>query len=138
MKEATLTYRGTVYPWQCDAMGHLTTRFYLAAFDEASWHFLYEAGFDPAFIRERGVGWADVRHEIEYFRELRAGDLYTIDGTPLRIGNSSIVYQLDLRAIGSGHACARLVATSVQFDLHQRRAIPVLPEVRERLLSWLG
>jgi len=48
MTEPRITYRGVVYPWQCDAMGHFTTRFYMAVFDEAAWHFLWEAGFDPA------------------------------------------------------------------------------------------
>ena len=26
--KARETYRGVVHPWQCDVMGHLTTRFY--------------------------------------------------------------------------------------------------------------
>ena len=138
MTEARVTYRGVVYPWQCDSMGHFTTRFYMAVFDEAAWHFLWEVGFDPATVTERNIGWADVRHEIEYLAEMRAGDLFYITARPLRIGNKSIVCQLEIRAVSDDAARARLTATTVQFDLERRCAVPVLPEVRERLLAWLG
>ncbi len=132
------TYRGVVYPWQCDAMGHLTTRYYMAMFDEAAWHFLHEAGFDASTMHETNIGWADVRHEIEYLRELREGELVLIESMPVRVGNKSIMYQLEMKTVRDGETCARLTATSVQFDLEERRAIPVLPQVRERLLAWLG
>lgn len=31
------TYRGTVYPWQCDHMGHMNVMWYAGKFDEATW-----------------------------------------------------------------------------------------------------
>lgn len=40
-------YRGVVHPWLCDAMGHLTTRHYLAMFDDAIYH-LYQQVFGYA------------------------------------------------------------------------------------------
>ena len=138
MTKPESTYRGVVYHWQCDAMGHLTTRYYMAMFDEAAWHFLYEAGFDASTMHETNTGWADVHHEIEYLRELREGALVLIESKPVRIGNKSITYQLEMKTVGDDEISARLTATSVQFDLEERRAIPVLPQVRERLLAWLG
>lgn len=132
-----ITYRGVVYPWQCDSMGHFTTRFYMAVFDEAAWHFLWEAGFDPVVMETEKIGWADVHHEIEYLKEIREGELFYIESRPLRIGNKSIVCCLEMKTINNDETCARLTATSVQFDLQARRAIPVLPAVRERLQAWL-
>lgn len=138
MTTARKTYLGVVYPWQCDAIGHLTTRFYMAAFDESSWHFLREAGYDPAMLEQDRIGWADVRHEIDYLRELAAGELYYIESRPLRIGNSSVVYEMAMKTSRDDEPCARLVATTVQFDLNERRSTPLLPAVRERLQEWLG
>lgn len=137
MTEPRITYRGVVYPWQCDAMGHFTTRFYMAVFDEAAWHFLWEAGFDPAEMTDSKVGWADVHHEIEYLQELREGELFYIECRPLRVGNKSIVCVMELKSMRDKKTCARLTATSVQFDLEGRRAIPVLSHVRDTLLDWL-
>jgi acyl-CoA thioester hydrolase len=137
MTEAKITYRGVIYPWQCDAMGHFTTRYYMAMFDEAAWHFLYEIGFDKAMMDEKNIGWADVRHEIEYLRELHQGELVVIESKPIRVGSKSIDYQLEMKPVGKDDVCARLTAKSVQFDLTTRRAIPVLPEIREQILAWL-
>ena len=30
-----LTYRGTIYPWHCDHMGHMNIMHYVGKFDEA-------------------------------------------------------------------------------------------------------
>ena len=40
MSTAIETYRGVVYPWQMDHMGHMNVRFYSARFDEATWRLL--------------------------------------------------------------------------------------------------
>jgi len=138
MTESRVTYRGVVYPWQCDSMGHFTTRYYMAVFDDAAWHFLWEAGFDPHVMTQKKIGWADVHHEIEYLRELHEGQLFYIASKPVKVGNKSIVCQLELKTINDDETCARLTATSVQFDLEKRCAIPVLPQVRDQLLAWLG
>jgi len=138
MSNAKINYRGVIYPWQCDSIGHFTTRFYMAMFDEAAWHFLYEAGFDTKLMKERHIGWADVLHQIEYKKELHDGDLVIIEGSPLHIGDKSIKYKLEMKRVDSDDCCARLTATSVQFDLKHRVAIPVIPEVRERLQAWMS
>ena len=31
------TYRGAVYPWHCDHMGHMNVMWYVGKFDEATW-----------------------------------------------------------------------------------------------------
>jgi acyl-CoA thioester hydrolase len=35
-----LSYRGAVYPWQCDHMGHMNVMWYVGKFDKATWNFL--------------------------------------------------------------------------------------------------
>ena len=39
-----ITYRGTVYPWQCDHMGHMNVMWYVGKFDEATWQILSTLG----------------------------------------------------------------------------------------------
>ncbi len=137
MSKPKSRYRTVVYPWQCDSMGHLTIRHYMAMFDEASWPFLFEIGYDPELMLPKSIGWADVHHEIDYFRELLEGQRLVIESRPVRIGNKSAVIQFDMKREGADETCARLTATTVQFDLAKRCAIPIIPEIREQLLSWL-
>ena len=40
----SITYRGVVYPSQCDFMGHLNVQHYIAAFDQAILHLTSELG----------------------------------------------------------------------------------------------
>ena len=137
MAEPKITYRGVIYPWQCDSMGHFSTRHYMAMFDDAGWHFLHEIGFDLKLIAEKKIGWADVSHHIEYLKEVHQGELVLIESKPLRVGNKSIECQLEMKSVKSDEIYARLTAVTVQFDLEKRCAIPVLDEVREQVLAWL-
>src|SRR5438874_12817045 len=77
MPELPITYRGTIYPWHCDHMGHMNVMWYVGKFDEATWQFLSKLGLSPSRLSKEGTGMAAVEQHIEYKRELRAGDLIT-------------------------------------------------------------
>ena len=64
-----LTYRGTVYPWQCDHIGHMNVMWYVGKFDEATWHLFAQIGLTPSYLRESGRGMAAVQQNISYKRE---------------------------------------------------------------------
>ena len=71
--------KGIAQPWECDVMGHMTTRFYVAMFDDASYHFLFTVfGWTISGHESRKFGWADARHVIEYKSEVSAGDVLEI------------------------------------------------------------
>ena len=85
MNNPIITYRGTVYPWHCDHMGHMNVMWYVGKFDEATWHLFARLGLTPSFLRENGRGMAAVEQTIQYKRELRAGDLITIRSSVIRL-----------------------------------------------------
>ena len=45
------TYRGAVYPWHCDHMGHMNVMWYVGKFDEATWNLFAHLGLTAAFLR---------------------------------------------------------------------------------------
>jgi hypothetical protein len=51
-----LTYRGAIYPWHCDHMGHMNVMWYVGKFDEATWHLFAQIGMTPSYLRESGRG----------------------------------------------------------------------------------
>ena len=73
MAETPVTYRGTVYPWQCDHIGHMNVMWYVGKFDEATWNLFAEVGMTPTYLRNEGRGMAAVQQNITYKRELLAG-----------------------------------------------------------------
>lgn len=46
------TYRGAVYPWHCDHMGHMNVMWYVGKFDEATWNLFAQLGVTSAYLRE--------------------------------------------------------------------------------------
>ena len=64
--ETDATYRGTVYPWQCDHIGHMNIMWYVGKFDEANWNLLARIGLTPSYLRKSGHGMAAVQQNITY------------------------------------------------------------------------
>jgi len=64
VKPDVLTYRGTVYPWQCDHIGHMNVMWYVGKFDEATWHLFARVGITPSYLRASGRGMAAVEQNI--------------------------------------------------------------------------
>jgi acyl-CoA thioester hydrolase len=126
-------YRGLIFPWQCDHMGHMNVMYYVHAFDQAFGGLLAEAGFTPAAMRETTMGFADVKHEIEYRAEQRAGDRIVVTGGFSRVGNSSAQVKLTMTNPDTSAVAAVTTITSVHFDLKARRSAPIPDEVRARI-----
>lgn len=131
------TYMGVVHPWLCDNMGHMTTRHYVAMFDDGSYHFLHSVGSAMSQDQSNGLGWADVHQEIEYLDEMNAGDLAMIKAWPVVLGTKSISYTQELHNAVTNKLCARVTTKTVRFDLKARKAIVVEDSLREAISARL-
>lgn len=131
------TYRGVVYPAQTDAMGHMTVQYYVAAFDQAFWHFVMQLGYEPEWRNSRSEGWADVKYIINYRDEFKVGDLFAVRSSVVRVGSTSMTTRHDM-VNTSGSICADIEMTSVYFNLTERKAIPIPDAIRANALSANG
>jgi acyl-CoA thioester hydrolase len=114
-------------------MGHLTTRHYVAMFDDASYHFLNRVfGWSGTDSQNNNVGWADVKHTIEYLLEVRSGQLLDITGVVSKVGGKSITVFYEMRECGSNKIVATLTSISVLFDTEARKAISLTDDMRIR------
>jgi acyl-CoA thioester hydrolase len=137
-RRAFVAWRGVVHPWLCDAMGHLTTRAYVAMFDDATYHLLFAAfGYAPGRAEWEGRGWADVKQELTYKLEVSAGELVWIEARLLRLGTTSLTGEYSLHRAVDDSEAATFVGTTVFFDLQARRGIELTPAMRERARRWL-
>lgn len=128
---------GIVQPWDCDVMGHFTVRRYAAAFDDASYQFLFELAGEPPVAADGGIGWADVRQVYEYHAELRPGDMFAITGRPVRLGTSSLTLEYEMRRRDTGDLAATMTSALVRFDLAARKSVPIGGAMRERIEALL-
>ncbi|MDH6233982.1 acyl-CoA thioester hydrolase [Mesorhizobium soli] len=131
MTEPLVTFVGVAHPWMCDTMGHMNVRHYAAMFDDASFHILgHIAGLEGH--EANGIGWADVRTEIDYKHETRAGTLITVRSNLVKLGRTSVTFEQVMSGTLDSvvHAISR--TTSVRFDLAARAAVPLDAAMRVR------
>ena len=132
MSEFAVTYRGTVYPWQCDHMGHMNVMWYVGKFDEASWQILSTLGLTRARFRNENAAMAAVEQRIDYKRELYAGDIVTIRSTVLEVKDKAVRLIHEMRNDATGEVAAVTVTVGVYLDTTARRARSLPSDVRER------
>jgi acyl-CoA thioester hydrolase len=125
------TARAVVYPWLCDAMGHLATRHYMKIFDDATYGLLANLGYALRDAHASRRGWADVSHQIEYRREVLSGDVLVAATGIESLGRTSITYRTSIfRVTEREQGCATLKGVMVHFDLNERRALPLPSDIR--------
>ena len=125
------TYRGAVYPWHCDHMGHMNVMWYAGKFDEACWQLLAMLGLHPARFAHDGTGMAAVEQHIQYKHELHAGDAVTVQSALLEVRDKSIHMLHKMVHDGTGEIAATTVVIGVHLDANIRRAIRLPDDVRQ-------
>ena len=138
MPDPVVTYRGTIYPWHCDHMGHMNVMWYVGKFDEATWHLLASAGLTAKRMRAEGIGMVAVEQRIEYKRELLAGDLITIRSWFQEIRDKAVLFVHEMANEETQEIAARTLLTGVCLDTKTRKATPLPADVRERILIVLN
>jgi acyl-CoA thioester hydrolase len=129
MAKTVETYRGVVYPWHLDHMGHMNVQFYTARFDEATWHFFASLGVTPTYLREAGRGMAAVEQKTAYLREVLAGALIRIDSELLERRDKSLRFRHRMYDAETGGEVANTEIVAVHIDAQARKSIALPPEI---------
>jgi acyl-CoA thioester hydrolase len=129
--ESAAIYCGTVYPWQCDHVGHMNIMWYVGKFDEANWHLFARIGLTPTYLRQSNRGMAGVQQNIAYQRELLAGDIVEIKSVLLEVRDKSIRFRHEMRNAETGEiaACCEIIA--VHIDRQAGKSIAFSDAIRK-------
>jgi acyl-CoA thioester hydrolase len=125
-----VTYRGTVYPWHCDHVGHMNVMWYVGKFDEATWHLFAAFGITPRYVRERHRGMAAVQQNITYKRELLAGDIVEVRSRLVEVREKVIVFAHEMWNVGDQGFAALCELTAVHMDRNARKSVRLPDEIR--------
>ena len=137
MSQGQLTYKGLVYPWHCDHMGHMNVMWYVGKFDEATWAFFANIGLTPPMLRAAGRGMATVDQRISYKREAMPGDTVEIFSRPLEIKAKTVRYVHEMIDCTSGEVSATCELIAVHLDTSARKSAEFPDDVRERAMALL-
>jgi acyl-CoA thioester hydrolase len=131
------TYRGTVYPWHCDHMGHMNVMWYVGKFDEGTWNYFSGLGLTPAFLRAEHRGMAALDQRIAYRRELHAGDTVCIQSGSIEVRDKTLRFVHEMVNTESGEISAITLLTAVFLDTRARKSCPLPESVRARAKAAL-
>ena len=135
MSEWKTTYRGIVYPWHCDHLGHMNVMWYASKFDEACWQLLGMLGLHRSRFAEDVTAMAAVEQHTQYKRELHPGDAVTIQSALLEVKDKSIHMLHKMVHDASGEVAATTVIVGVHIDARIRKAIRIPEDVRQRAIE---
>ena len=131
------TYRGAVYPWHCDHMGHMNVMWYVGKFDEATWNLFAELGITAAFLRDNARAMAAVQQNITYKRELLSGDVVAVRSGMLEMRDKVAKFVHEMRQAQTGEVSAVCVLTAVHMDSKARKSTTFPPDFVARGKSML-
>jgi acyl-CoA thioester hydrolase len=138
MTDTLLTYRGTVYPWHCDHVGHMNVMWYVGKFDEASWQLFNMLGLSAAYLRSAQRGMAAVDQQISYLQELHAGAVVCVRSRVLEIKERSIRFEHEMVDESSGAVAARTTLKAVHLDAQARKSVPFADAVVTKARSLIA
>ena len=133
-----ITYKGTVYPWHCDHMGHMNVMWYVGKFDEATWHVFARIGLTPSRLREGERGMAAVQQNITYKRELIAGDIVEVESRILEVREKVLRFSHEMRNAETGEIAAICEITGVHLDRQARKSVAFAETIRRRAADFIA
>jgi len=124
MSELDITYRGSVYPAQCDHMGHMNVQWYVGKFDEGTWNFFNSLGITPTYLRDNNCGMAAVDQHITYSAELMAGDVITVRTRLIELSGRKMRYRHEMVNGETSKTAATCELLVVHLDTNARKSTP--------------
>jgi acyl-CoA thioester hydrolase len=125
------TYRGTIYTWHCDQMGHMNVQHYAGKFDEATWQLFSMISITPNYLRENNRGMFAIEQKIRYKNELLPGDVIAIYSRVLEINKKSIRFEHILKNCNTNEVAAETELTGLHIDTVKRKTCKFPYEVHE-------
>jgi acyl-CoA thioester hydrolase len=124
-------WRGSVAAWECDQMGHMNVRFYIARAMEGLAELTAQLGLPGAFRANAEATLVVRDHHIRFLREARPGDPLVMRAGVVAMGSEEVrILQLLFHA-RSGELAATFQTLAAHATARERRPFPWPQRVRE-------
>jgi acyl-CoA thioester hydrolase len=132
---SSVIYKGAVYPWPCDYIGHMNVMWYIGKFDQANWNFLATLGLTPTYSHEQHRGMAAVQQNIAYKHELLAGNIVEVRSRALEIDDKSLCLLHEMWNAETQELAASCELTVVPMDRREHKALSFPEPLRVAVLA---
>ena len=129
MNDLPVTYRGVVYPWHCDHVGHMNVAWYTGKFDEATWNLFNLLDVTPKYMRSNQRGMAAVDQHTKYVAELHPGDVVYIQSRLMELEGKKIHFEHRMFNGETDDLAATTEIVGLHMDTDIRKACPFPDEI---------
>jgi acyl-CoA thioester hydrolase len=116
-------YRGSINTWECDEMGHMNVRFYVAKMMEGLAEFAHVAGLTQSFRPRARPTLSPRDQHIRFIKEAHAGKPVAMTACVLEVSESSVLIYQQLDH-ATGEPCASYRTWVDHVDVDTRQAFP--------------
>lgn len=122
MESAEYRYETVVKESMVDSMGHLNHASYLTVFEEARWDICTAQNMTIEKMQERGIGLVVIEANIQYRREVRAGDHLVIRTRFMDVHRKLWRVEQTMEN-AAGTVCSTVQIKGGMFDLKERKML---------------
>jgi acyl-CoA thioesterase FadM len=131
--------RHTIRQSDCDAMQHMSSKSHIALFETACYNLMLRVfnwtHENPGF---EGFGWANLKQEIRYHRELRVDEDLEVRGRAIQIKRSILQSEFEIVNSRTGQTASVMKLSSCFLDLNERSIAKITEEMRQHFQSYLA
>jgi len=131
-------HRKTIPADYQDLMGHMNIRWYFDLFARSGREFFKSHGLDQDYFRSGKFGVFALKHFIQYFAEVRAGQTVAIRARLVGRSDKRFHFMLFMINEATTQLAATFEALITHADLNIRRAAPMPAEIAQKLDATLA
>jgi acyl-CoA thioester hydrolase len=131
------TFKGAVLASEYDPEGTMNSGLYTERFDQATWFLLHAVGVTPRGIKRAGRRIGIVRTNFQFLRELRGGELVTIESGFIAVGRKHLRFLHRMFDVDSGRMLATNDCVAVQASLKTGKTVPLPKTLAAKVQPYL-
>ncbi len=125
-------HRETIPETYLDAMGHMNVRWYMALFDTSVWNFFISHGLDENYYAQKQMGVFALKHFIQYFAEVKAGETVAMRIRLLGRTEKRFHFMNFMINETTGKLSAILEVLGTHADLNLRKAVAMPQDISKK------
>ncbi len=145
MEDLPVYHRETIPKEYLDAMGHMNVRWYMALYDEATWHFFDAIGMSADYFSRAHAGAFALKQFLAYFSEIQVGRTVALRTRTLGRSEKRFHFMHFMVDETAGLVASSFESLGTHADLKKRRSMPFPDHIanelderieRDRRLDW--
>lgn len=136
------TYRGIVFPWDVDIVGHFTVASYFARLEDATLGALEAIGLGPSYMERERRACMTVDCYVRYVEELRDGDILHVQSGVIAADDEGVLLGHKFFNSDTGAVCTTVEQRTLHVQLGGCGRVKLSPAqqaaARARQVAWDG